>query len=96
MEEDHVFGVEERTFLTFRQVFARALQARVLRAQTNLMELGILFVESTESILGGATLNISSLMRIDGIGGRNSRTGFNSFTLDMVLWGGHVCGRKEN
>lgn len=93
MEEDLVFGVEERTFLTFRQVFARTLQARVLRAQANLMELGILFVES---ILGGATLDISSLMRIDGIGGRNRRTGFNSFTLDMVLWGGHVCSRKEN
>lgn len=85
MEEDLVFCVEQRSLLTFHQVFVRTLRARALRTQTNFMRLGILFVKSAKSILGGATLGVSSLMRTDQIGGRNRPTSGNSFTLDVIL-----------
>jgi hypothetical protein len=54
------------------------------------MELGTFFVESAESIIGSATLDVSSPMRTDRIDGRNGPTNFNSFTLGMILWGSHA------
>ena len=64
MEEDLVFGEEERKLSGFRQFFGHALQVRVLRAQTDLMEPRIFFVESANPISGSTILDITPLVWI--------------------------------